>query len=227
MRNINKLFSEWKSNNHKHRNSNRKQIMPSKGRLDTLSYQMWGKMEEVKMRLAKLLEQVFPSVLPKKALKLQPVGKRKIRKSNVLFSLAVIMLTIVFTNCSNTVPKSEKTPPSDTLALQEQALDKARSNEDYLVIIGDYRMNKAKNLSAYNQESFMFQPVILQVIQTDHQQILDTLKHQHSVLKMRIDSFQENGAESWEAFKMELNQDLNAMKNTLNDSTAISKSVTY
>lgn len=226
MRNINKLISEWKSNNQQHRQSNRRLTKTSSGRLDAMTYQVWGKIQEVNIRFGELLGQVF-SRKPVKAIKLQPVRNRKTRKPTILLALFAVMLTTLFTNCNNTVPTAKKTRPSDTLALQGQVqqLDTIRSNEDYLAIIDDYKMNEVENLSAYNQESFMFQTVMMPVMQTDNQQTLDTLKHQHKMLKMRIDSFQDKGEESWEAFKMELNQDIDAMKKTLNDSTAISKTV--
>lgn len=212
MRNLSKLKTTWKGNNQKHGKFNHKHQKLSKVRQHAVSHWIFGKIEEVKTSVGKLLGQVFSSSLPKE-MQLQPVQNRKIRKSTILLVLSVLMTTSLFTNCSTKVPKAENR--------QEPQLDTAGTNEDYLAIIEDYRTSKVENLSSYNQENFTFQTVMMNDIRTDYQQTIDTLKYQQSVMKMKIDNFQDNGKESWEAFKAELNQDIDDMKKALNDSSAI------
>ncbi|MEK6482112.1 hypothetical protein WJR50_31520 [Catalinimonas sp. 4WD22] len=200
MRNINKFKTACKDNQQKH------------GKFSSKSYGIGRKIEEVKIRVRNLLGQVFAN-FPSRKMQLQPIPERKTGKPTLLLALSALMAAALFTNCSTTVPKADTT--------QEQQLDKAGANDDYQAIIGDYRNTKAENLSVYNQDSVMFQTVMMADLSTENQQTIDSLKQQQSVMKMKIDSFQDKGEESWRAFKAELNQDIDAMKKTLNDSTEI------
>ena len=92
-------------------------------------------------------------------------------------------------------------------------------------MIGDSRIISAENLWAYNRHSIGFPMVKISDLRTVNQQKLDSLMDLHLVISNRINHFNMNEGENWESFKTALNQDIDAMKKTLNDSTAISKTV--
>ncbi len=47
------------------------------------------------------------------------------------------------------------------------------------------------------------------------------MEQQNSGLKMKMDNFEAGGKEKWETFKTEMNQGMDEMDRTLNDSTPI------
>jgi hypothetical protein len=223
MRNINKTKKSRKVKGSQHvKNSHQESVKLADG-VRGASYwlRLWGEIEGLKIRVSQSLKQLF-NASSSREMRVQPVKRVHIKRWKTarppyLIGLSALIITTLFTNCSSTVPHANQ--------LQVTQANTIRADNNYQTMIGDSRIISAENLWAYNRHSIGFPMVKISDLRTVNQQKLDSLMDLHLVISNRINHFNMNEGENWESFKTALNQDIDAMKKTLNDSTAISKTV--
>ncbi len=186
--------------------------MTAKTRHYGVSLWIWSKIQQLNTNAGELFGQLFSSPPPKE-MKLQPVQNKKISQSNVLLMCSALAAATLFSSCSNTVPTTD--------SVQAGQADRAGAGEIYQTMIGDYKISSAANLTAYNQDDFIFRAAMMPDVSNAYQQTIDTLRHQQNNIKLKIDNFQDDGKQSWEVFRTALNRDIDIIQKTLNDSTII------
>jgi hypothetical protein len=221
MRNINKFISSLKNNNHKQRQTKRRQGKPSTtGRMDAMAYQVWGKIEEVKTKIGNLLAKAFSSPSSRE-MKTQTVTKRKTGKMIFMLAIATLMGSTLFTACDTSDQKAaavQENEPDSMKTAQVQA------DEAYLADMKNYRKGTVQKLAVYNKDILTLKAGMLdqkQEDKADFRNRITALEQQSSTLKMKMDNYQESGKEQWEVFKTELDQEMDKLSKALNDSSTV------
>lgn len=210
MRNISKLKATWKVIHQKH------YMLSAKNRLSKQYLaafdKLWAKLEKAKTKVGK------PSP---KSMQLQPVQNNKMKKSIYILTATTFMAMAFLTGCDTPTHKEEMVQQNVT---DSAKIDQAQADEAYLADMKNYRKGTIQKLTVYNKNILALKAGMenqKQENKADCQNSITALEQRSSAVKMKMDNFQEGGKENWEAFKTELNQEMDALNKALSDSTAV------
>lgn len=132
------------------------------------------------------------------------------KKSSGIIPLSILSTVFLFTSCATPAEKVENAEVSVVEAQEE--LDKA--NEEYLADMKEFKELTANQLAANEQSIVDFNARIANQkkdAKIEYEAKIADLDSQNTDMKKRIDDFQADSKSSWESFKSEFGNDMDAL----------------
>ena len=132
-------------------------------------------------------------------------------KKTILAITVVTFITgAVFTSCTSSaerVDNAEQASQSADRELQD-------ANDAYLLDIENYRMETADKIAANNRSIAAFNIRMeneKQEVKAEYREQIAELEQKNSDMEKKMDDYQADGKQNWEAFKTEFNHDMDEL----------------
>lgn len=173
---------------------------------------LWAGLDRAKAKVKELVDQVTDSPSPSRKMQLEPVRNNPVRKSMFVLAICTLTTTSMLSGCDTATQKVDVAQENtENVAKPERADVKA------------YKEETIQKLTVYDKNILAFKAKIEneeEENKADYRKRIEALEQQNSMLKTKLDDFQEGSKAQWEALKKEMHQGMEAMDSTLNDSTA-------
>jgi hypothetical protein len=148
-----------------------------------------------------------------------------IKKTISTLAIATLLASTVLTSCNSSSEKVEdaKTDVADAKTdMADANKDLAVAKEEYLADVEKYRYETAERIAANDRSIAEFKIRVnseKKAARADYEKKIAELEQKNSDMKSRMDGYNADGKEKWEAFKTEFSHDMDELGKAFNDLT--------
>lgn len=131
---------------------------------------------------------------------------------------SMLMVGSLFTSCTTPAEDLEKAQDNEKQSKKELRIAK----QEYEKEMTEYRKTSEEKIAANELKIAEFKARVKtqkEEAKADYEKKVDDLNRKNTDLKMRLDNFKFDSKTKWEAFKFELNQDMEELGTAINDFT--------